>query len=114
MIMAARKKSSKASKAKSKTSAPRGMAAKMKKAAKAWKRGSERAAGGEGAFDELDDGIYIMRLDKIEGPAPSEASGRLQWHETWIVAQGDCKGQYYHEYQGLEDETNCMFAFRKL
>jgi hypothetical protein len=83
--------------------------AKLDKAKGAWKKAKNRAATEKSAFDEIEDGRYLARLDGYE-IGESKSSSRLQLMTAWKIVEGDYKGQVKRNYDGLETEDNLVYV----
>lgn len=86
---------------------------KFKQAASMWERARERAQTENKFENELEDGRYIACLSEAK-IGESQSSGRLQVAWTFIISEGEYKGQTKRSYDGLESEDNLMWLGRKL
>lgn len=90
----------------------KGFQTKLKGLKTRFKKAKEREAPEFGECP-VEDGVYIFNITECE-LGESQASGRLQVHWGFTVAEGDNEGQTVHDYDGLETEDNLFWVLRKL
>lgn len=84
-----------------------------KKSNKMFNAAKERAEAEGSGLVGLEDGHYIARLSFAE-ISKSQSSGRMQIKFSWLVVDGEAKGDSHNEYQGINSEDNITYLNKRL
>lgn len=85
---------------------------KLKAAQSTWGKARSRAES-EKSFSEVEDGRYLVQITDAK-LTESQASGRLQAAFSYVILQGENKGEILRSYDGLESEENQVWFGRKI
>lgn len=86
---------------------------KMKMASSMWGKAREQAKAEPSFGNEIEDGRYVATIS--EGKmGEAQTSGRFQIAWTYVLLEGDHKGETIRSYDGLETENNLIWLGRKL